>query len=309
MNCNEARDKLLMLTPAEICGAVPEVRQHLAGCAACREYLDRLSRLEAAVADFGLPAEAAIAKNAFQERLRYRLQPAASATAASPGSRRWAGKARAGLWRRLAVAALLLLATGLASLMLIGGNDTAQAAPEVVDQLVDWNAQLAQTPDLPARAELYGRRAMYFRRLLQRASMSPGQAQLAAALLDHGSWLAQHSDPLDEADRFHRLAKMIADQGDQEAGQRNFARSALLARHYQLLRRVGISANLDRLAAGRPGPLVRARIEWLRHHDGEVAARVDRLLQLHEVREQMREYRRTHPASADSTTSPSDEAR
>jgi hypothetical protein len=309
MNCSEARDKLLMLTPAEIGGAAPELRAHLASCAACREYLAQLSRLEAAVAAFGVPVESTVAKQAFQDRLRFRLQPAASAAAATQAKGSTAGKTRTGLWRRLAVAALLLLATGLASVMLIGGNDSAQAAPDVVDQLVDWNAELAQTPDLPARAELYHRHAMYFRRLLQGAAMSPGQAQLAAALLDHGSWLAQHADPLDEADRFNRLAKMIADQSGQEAGQHNFARSALLAHNYQLLRRVGVSANLDRLAAGRPGPLVRARIEWLRHHDGEVAARVNRLLQQREVGEQWREYRKTHPASSDSTTGPSEEAR
>ncbi|OAI55159.1 hypothetical protein AYO44_00140 [Planctomycetaceae bacterium SCGC AG-212-F19] len=196
MNCNEARDLLLRSDDPQACAA-PEIAGHLAACDACRSFVAQLAQLESAYRALPAPAEAETARVAFLEKLPRPALPAKPQ--AAPG---WLA--------RWAVAALLLLAVG-AVVWTLAPTPEARASA-VIEELIDWNLNLAQAPDAAERGRIFASHEAQFKRAVDKSKLSPDDRELAGLLLDNGSWLAANDDPVDSAERFSAVADKLVER-------------------------------------------------------------------------------------------------
>jgi hypothetical protein len=221
---------------------------HLPGCRACRELLDKLRRLEAAVRGLPDPPQSVSAKANFLRK----VQPfkAAAASPAVPGKRAIRFPAR-----RLAAAAAVIVGLGFLALWLtIGDGSRAQAASSPLPAMVAWNVELSRTRDPNERQRSYSARAEEFAQACRSAKLSTQDRELADALLAHAAWLASHDDPLEEADRFIALAEKILNRIATPAGPTTEQQTSDLARQYDCLVEQGIAGNLDKAAWGALTP-------------------------------------------------------
>jgi hypothetical protein len=236
MDCTQAREWLLYaeeLRP-EAAG-FPAVAQHLDACPACARLATRLRQLEAAWKQQPLPQAAGSAKAAFLRRLAtLPARPAASPSRWRVSVPRWA------------VAASILFAIGITALLVLPSQE-AQAAPGVVDRLLEWNLDLASAATPDQRSRIYTERAEVLQQELKNAGLPAEQSKLADRLLSNGSWLATNDDPLAEADRFTTLADDLLVGMNHAQNKGNDKELAKLARHYQRLTEQGIKANLARV--------------------------------------------------------------
>jgi hypothetical protein len=161
---------------------------------------------------------------------------------------------RTGVWRSLrmpvsiAVAAGILVAVGF---VLLAPGPEAQAAPEVVERLVDWDLDITQAGTADARRTLYDSQHRDLQALVVKTHLSPEDRDLANSLLETGSWLTRNDDPMAEAERFSELADKVLVRLD-FATTRDSQQAAKFAESYQRLSRIGVSGNIDRIAS--PGP-------------------------------------------------------
>ena len=146
MECHKIQEWLLGSDLPEG-GAVPtDVAGHAAGCADCRGLAENLRRLAAAARAMPEPAGA----DAAREALLARLRPRGAALSAARGTLalrlvRWSA----------AAAALALLATAVGLWILSpGGTQTAEAST-ALDELVDWNIEIADAATPADRGRLY----------------------------------------------------------------------------------------------------------------------------------------------------------
>jgi hypothetical protein len=171
------------------------------------------------------------ARDAFLRRL--------AATPARPAARR----ADSPRW---AVAALMLLAFGLASLIVLPGNP-ARASSDVVDRLIDWNLNLTDAGGHADAATRFAAAEPALSADLNR--LAGGEREFAEALLDHGRWLAAHDDPVEAATRMHDVADRLFEKLRKAAARGDARQSQQFARNYQRVTERGLDANLDRAAA------------------------------------------------------------
>src|SRR5688572_18824356 len=136
MDCERARLLLLQSDDPRPAGCPsPGLAEHVRQCVACRRLAGKLAQLEEAWRGLPLAGNPERAQRTFLKRL------ARDRSVARPKVRPW--RARPVRW---AAAAVLLLALGLGSLMLLPAAKV-QAAPDLVERLVDWNLDLAQAAD------------------------------------------------------------------------------------------------------------------------------------------------------------------
>src|SRR5262249_15308552 len=151
MNCQSLRNWLLQVDSLQPKDWPAEVANHLKSCARCVKYVNALSKLEKSWREQPLPADCARAKAAFLNvvtTLARKAEP-------RPVVRRW-HPARWG-----AAAAMVLVVLGILAWLALSPSEIR--ASEVVDQLVDWNTDLARA-DFPKRKPILDANEETFRK-------------------------------------------------------------------------------------------------------------------------------------------------
>lgn len=225
MNCEQTRDWLLRSDDPR---STAPVADHLAGCDACRSVATELAQLEQSYRSLPAPAEADSAQATFLRKL-----PGLEA----PPRRRWN-------LPRWAAAAVLLLGLGAAAWFLFAAPE-AQAAPALIERLVDWNVELANAT--PAeRAQLYSTSGAAFKQEIGKAQLAPPERELAGLLLDNGTWLAEHDDPVAAAERFSAVADKLVEHMETASERRDIKLANRYAQLQGLVVKRGISENLKK---------------------------------------------------------------
>jgi hypothetical protein len=107
-------------------------------------------------------------------------------------------------WVRWALAAGLLIACG-GLIYQFGPSSEAQAAPDVMQQLIDWHLELSDA-DADHRQAIFDQQASELTRALDQAKLPAEDAELGRKLIDEAQWLVKNHDPLAEATHFNKLA-------------------------------------------------------------------------------------------------------
>ncbi len=156
-------------------------------------------------------------------------------------------------WRsgRGVTAALLVLAASVAAFFL-WHTPEAQATPDVVERLIDWNLDLTQAQNPDERGRIYDEQAVKLKATLDQAELPDEDRQLAEKLLENSTLLAKNVDPEAEADRFDAIAAELVTRMNSATTAHDEKRMVQLAGAYTRLTEVGVSANLAlaRTAAG-----------------------------------------------------------
>jgi len=226
MNCPEAHDWLLQAEDPRQC-IHAGVAEHVRACAHCLALRTQLVELEQTYRTLPAPDECEAARAAFLRRLP-----------AHPPRQRFAGLVR---W---AVAALLVLGVGVAFWCGVPAPQ-ATAAPLLIEQLVDLNLRLAETPTAAERARLEPEQQRLLTAIEQRPLAEADQA-LATLLLDNSAWLIANDDPVGKAERFAAVADQLVARAQAAADRRD---QQAVDRYVQLQSQVaerGVSASLAR---------------------------------------------------------------
>lgn len=173
-----------------------ELREHMSYCTDCAAFVSQLTRLEQAWRDLEVPAEADVTRRAFLDHLPQPTVMPRQPRQRPPARQRWL------------VAALLFVSIGLATWHLVPAPQ-AVASPALIEELIDWNLHLAQTPSLSERSQIYANRQGQLRLAVFRSRLPVEERALADLLLANGSWLVANDDPLDEAERFSNVADRL----------------------------------------------------------------------------------------------------
>jgi hypothetical protein len=281
MNCETIQDQILSADDAGRLGA--ELDAHVAGCAQCAAFARRLIAIESAAAS--LPVEGSeAAKAAVMRRVR--------AEAAPLPRRRFLLRPVWGL-----VAAVLVIGIGLG--IYLARPATANASATVVDQLVDWNLDLAEAGAPQDRQKLYTARVAAFDSAVRTASLNPEERQLATLLLEQGSWLTKNSDPVDEAEHFSELADQFVVRLDHAAAANDNPAVQRLGRNYERVVQRGVQAKLQR--AGTVSyvakPDTARKLERLARLQAERERRLEKLAERHPNAKAMRQWRKARATS------------
>jgi len=277
MDCPKVQGWLLQSDLPEA-GAMPaDVSGHLAGCADCRGLAERLRRLEAAARALPAPPGAEAAKKAFLERL-------AAPAAARPAAGRTL--ARRVLRWSAAAAAVVLLATAIGLWLLSpGGTQTAEAST-ALDQLVDWNIEIADAGSPADRSWLYSAKVGEMKRLAGEGRLSAEDRDLAGALLENGERLSRDSDPVANAEGFTDVAAALVQHMGKAAKRGDARRLKGLTGCYSRVLQRGINARLEKLEAAGAAP--------------DRDRKLDRLIRRHaELREQLTALLKEVPDASD----------
>lgn len=239
MDCRDAQ-KLLLETSEphpDRCGSnrSEALAAHLRMCPACQASAAALEHLEENWRQLRLPARADRARIEFLRQ----HDSAAARLPAQTARRRF-------LPPRWAAAAVVLLAVSLGGWMLLR-PDEVQASVDVVDRLVSWNLDLAQADSPEERQRLFADREPILAQEIQREGLPAEELRIAQALLDNGSFLADHLDPAAEVDRFSLLADKLLEQLTRAKANGNTKAMNRFARHYRRVAEQGIDVKLERL--------------------------------------------------------------
>ncbi|OWK46417.1 hypothetical protein [Fimbriiglobus ruber] len=238
MICEQARDWLLRADdPHPDRCPVRVVRAHLQSCGACRQYALDLIRVEGVVRAVPTPAAAHRSQTAFLARL--------NPTVPVPNPKPMPRRSRAGSWRWVVAASLFV---GVATLtFFLTPTRQAHADSEIVEQLVEWNIRLSESKTPAERDRLYQEQSASLRERVQTAKLPERDQALAQQLLDHGAWLTEHDDPLDEAEHFQELADTVLDHLETTAGSSSSGpASETYARLHNKITTHGVNANMTK---------------------------------------------------------------
>ena len=195
------------------------------------------------------------------------------------------------------MAACLLLAVGMGVWLMLPAPE-ARASSELVEKLIEWNVDLAQAQTPEERGRIFAEQSAALKTSLQQSDLPADDRALAQTLLDNGNWLAEHDDPLDQADRFNVVADQLVERMNKATAKGNDKEIRRFARHYRQVMEHGVAANLEKVEAA--GPVEAKREEKL----AAVAQRVDKQAKkLEAMAEQApaaarKEVRKAHEASA-----------
>lgn len=241
MNCEQAQEAILLSdNPAAILSPVDsDLGRHLAGCAVCQAFVQRLMRLETMTGQLGLPANSEAARSEVLANVRQRVQ--------APRRRMFIGP----VWIS-AVAAVLVVGIGVGiwiqkTFMTPPQQQVAQG-PAVMDQLLDWDLALADAEAPQERQELYSAQAATLQTAVQAASLNDEDRRFATTLLENGAWLSRNHDPVERTEKFCDLADLLVGRMDKAAAANDEQTVQRLGKHYGRVQK-GIGANLARLDA------------------------------------------------------------
>src|SRR5581483_9506531 len=237
--CQQARDWLLQADEPrpERC-PVADVAAHVKACSDCGALVERIRQLESAWRKLPAPGHAQAAQAAFLRRV---AEPAPIPRPYAPEPR-WKRLLRSS--RRLAVAALVLLALGMGWWLLFPGADVQ--AHDVVASLIDWNLTLAQAGSAEERQQIYAEREPFLKVAFSKAALSDEERRLAQTLFDHGLWLRANTDPLAQTDIFTDMADLLLDHMYRVSKKGSARDMNRYARQYRRIMEK-IDANLDKL--------------------------------------------------------------
>jgi hypothetical protein len=237
MDCRESREWLLQADDPrpERCH-VAGVKDHLASCPNCRSLSAELIGLQDAWRDIPLPASADAARIAFLEQL-----PAQALQLRRPPRRRLARP-------RWLAAALILFGIGLGTWFLVPPPE-AHAAPAVIERLVDWNLDLAHAATTDERARVYACREGALKRDVDRVPLPEPDRALANLLLENGTWLATHDDPIATADRFSTVADRLVERMQTASARKELRLANRYAKLQALVAERGVAGNLEKAEA------------------------------------------------------------
>jgi hypothetical protein len=264
MDCRATRDWLLQAEyPARLDDGPAGLAAHVAGCDACRRLLGELQRLEADYSALPLPASAEHARDAFLARMPIAL--------ALPPRRRFSKAIQV---RAAAVLLLLVLGT---TVWFLPPVPPGQQPQDLVEQLIDWNLDLADSSTADERQHLHDEQARPLRSAVEHAGLPAADRDLAETLLETGEFIATtQADPMTQADRFNDLADKLVALID-AANKKDAKRLLKLAGYYRRIADEGIEANLQRAEQNdAKGPTRKKRDKVLRR----AADRADQLMRL-----------------------------
>jgi hypothetical protein len=245
MDCSHVQDWLF--EAAEPAAPPADIAEHLAACPACRDVAAQIRQLEAKWRSLPLPANLIrfdIGPGQWQVRgamptaLSGHASPVEREPESMPTQSRGHGarlpKKRSKLLRwAMAAAALLVIGVGV---YLALPDSEAQAAPDVVDRLLDWNVALREAP-LADRGNIYQGSADELRAAAASPALSADDVELAKTLLDNAAWLSKNSDPMAEIERLSAVDdKLLA----------RIQRTAKSGKKGELGRSAGHFAKVDR---------------------------------------------------------------
>ena len=145
-------------------------------------------------------------------------------------------------------AALLALAACLALFFFLQPPE-AQATPDLVVRLIDWNLDLTQARSRDERSRIFEERAGNLKSTLAQTELTPEDRALAESLFDASSQLTRNVDPMAEADLFNDIADKLVARIDAATQANDEKRTVQLADTYGRLKELGVDANLDRAVA------------------------------------------------------------
>ncbi len=266
MMCELARDWLLQAeAPANLAAAPAEIAAHIRGCAGCQKLIRELGHLEAAWRTLPLSPRVESSKAAFLDRVARPAMP--SAPPARP--RRWK--------KRLAwasVAAMFIVA-GAAILFFWPTDQPVQAQPDVIEQLVDWNLELAEAPTPGERERIFTENHEKLKVRVNQAKLSNADRDLADHLLDTGTWLVKNDDPVEELNRFNNMADRMLEKMQHAANRADAIQSERMARQYAKIAERGIDRNLERIKVAKAlDPERKLKIKQMLKHDEQRAAKL-----------------------------------
>jgi hypothetical protein len=265
MTCQAIQDQILMSDDPKALSS--DVAAHVATCPACAEFARRAVVIEAAGGRLATPIDSEAAKRQMLRRVR-----AERSAASRPVVLRIFARPVWGL-----VAAMLVIGIGLG----FYASRTTEGAV-VVDQLVDWNLEMADAKAPADREQLYMSRASALDSAVRRASLESEDRQLAMSLLEHGAWLVKHNDPVDEAERFSELADQLVVRLDRAAAADDQKAMQRLGRDCERLIQRGVHARLQKIRNQHLPPSDMAkRLERLTKRQGERERRIANMAQNH----------------------------
>jgi hypothetical protein len=267
MTCQAIQDQILMSDDPRALS--PDVAAHVASCAACAEFARRAGAIEAAGGRLATPIDSEAAKRQLLRRVRV--------------TERWPSPSRPVILRIFRrpvwglVAAMLVIGIGLG----FYASRTTEGAV-VVDQLVDWNLEMADAKGPADREQLYMSRASALDSAVRQASLDSEDRQLAMSLLEHGAWLVKHDDPVDEAERFSELADQLIVRLDRAAAANDQQAMQRLGRDCERLIQRGVHARLQKIRNQHLPPSDMAkRLDRLAKRQSERERRIANMAQNH----------------------------
>ena len=234
MLCSHAQDWLF--GAADPTTPPADVAEHLAACPACREVAAQIQQLEADWRLLPLPANLQAAK---QRMLARSAEPVGRAAEVAP-LRLKVTRNKLVRWC-MAAAALLAIGVGL---YLTLPDSEAQASPDVVDRLVDWNNELGDLP-LGERQKVFQASADKMRAAAASPELSADDRDLAKTLLDNAEWLSKNADPLAGIARLSAVADKLLAQIRRTAKSGKKSKLAKYSRHFAKVDRT-IQDSLER---------------------------------------------------------------
>jgi hypothetical protein len=284
MTCKLTKDWLAQAAlPEELTDAPADVAAHLRVCDQCQQFAQRLHRLEQGWRDQPIPASASTARDRFLLR-NDTVMPGTSPSAAS-ATRSVRLPVAIGITAAVVAVMLLVAVLGgvvawLASSKqtmpqianqspptLDSAPDRNQMNPEpspsdnrevasqekappnsagndVIARLIDLNLKISDETNGEARERLFADRVVAMKADV--AQLPESDRQFAESLVQDGEWLAKHTEPLDNADRFTVLADQLVDRIDSASTDANA--TARLVTYYEFVSTRGIQQKLDRAA-------------------------------------------------------------
>jgi hypothetical protein len=200
MNCQSLRNWLLQVDSLQPKDWPAEVANHLKSCARCVKYVNALSKLEKSWREQPLPADCARAKAAFVNI----VTTLAKSARPKPAVRRW-HPARWGA----AAAAMILIALGLVAWLALSPSEIR--ASEIVDQMVDWDTDLARA-DFAKRKPILDANEETFRKNVQSARLSAEERASAEHLFEAARKLAASDDLEEDEEILTDLAEKLLDR-------------------------------------------------------------------------------------------------
>jgi hypothetical protein len=180
--------------------------------------------------------------------------------------------------------ALLCFGIGLGILLNLVWEPSAdrENGPDLVEQLVGWNMDIAQAETKAERHAIYDTQAASLQVLMTNSKLSQEDRRLAQTLVDTGAWLTNNDDPMAEAERFSEIADVLLARIDSATVAKDNHRVTKLADAYRRLTEVGVSWNLERvIATGSPDPKRKPKLDHLIAGDARRAKKLEDLLERH----------------------------